>query len=173
LEWSKVIEWLKPTPKLFFAIAIGCALLLFAPESTLEPLGLLKFREEKRLLLGSGLVLGSVLLLAEAMASIGSWLRGWVQYRRLIHNGIKRLHDLTPAEQNILALYLTNNTRSQFLQFNDGVAEGLETCWIIRRASQISEGFYFPYNIQPWAWKYLKKHPELVGLRSPFRGSSE
>jgi hypothetical protein len=107
------------------------------------------------------------------MASLGSWLRGWVQYRRIIYNGIQRLHDLTPEEQNILAFYLTNSARSQFLQFTDGVGEGLETCWIIRRASQISEGFYFPYNIQPWAWKYLKKHPELVGLRSPFKDPSE
>jgi hypothetical protein len=47
---------------------------------------------------------------------------------------------------------------------NDGAIGGLKRNGIVFQAANISTpgSMSFPYNIQPWAWNYLHKHPDLL-----------
>jgi hypothetical protein len=92
------------------------------------------------------------------------WTKDAITSRRRIKYRQKRLHRLTPAERAILRKYIIKDTRSQDLSLQDGVAQGLVLERIIYRPlpsiGDVRRGF--PHNIQPWAWDYLKKHPELL-----------
>ncbi|MBU2802589.1 hypothetical protein HFV02_10085, partial [Acidithiobacillus caldus] len=54
-------------------------------------------------------------------------------------------------------------TRSCTLNNASGVVGGLVAEEIIYRSSSMGQfGAYFSYNIQPWAWDYLRKNPHLI-----------
>ncbi|MBU0518829.1 superinfection exclusion B family protein [bacterium] len=69
---------------------------------------------------------------------------------------------MTPAEKEIMRTYLLKNVRSQVLSLADGTVCELERYGIIHPSAKIRRGEYIDYNIQPWAWKYLKKRPNLM-----------
>lgn len=78
----------------------------------------------------------------------------------------KRLHQLTSDEKSILREYIEGQTRTQYLNVNDGVTAGLQDARIIYRASSVSTGmFRFPYNIVDAAWDYLNQYPDLLASR--------
>jgi hypothetical protein len=79
--------------------------------------------------------------------------------QRVLQN---RLHSLSKSEKNVLRGYITKNTKSLVLSYMDGVANGLELTRIIYRSSTLGSDSGFAYNIQPWAWEYLKKNPDLL-----------
>lgn len=74
------------------------------------------------------------------------------------------LRDLSEDERDLLREYIHNNTKTQSFPISHGVASGLECQGVLFRASNASHpgSVSFPYNIQPWAWHRLKKHPELL-----------
>ena len=72
------------------------------------------------------------------------------------------MHDLTPDERQVLRVYLESDTRTQYLDVQDGVAQGLAQARIIYRASNMGTLTTFAFNVQPWAWDYLRAHRELL-----------
>ncbi len=82
----------------------------------------------------------------------------------------KNLSCLSPEEKDLLAHYLQERTKTLLLPFDGrdgGVTHSLESAGIIHRASNIWElgpegNHLIAYNLQPWAWKYLLEHPEMV-----------
>ena len=75
----------------------------------------------------------------------------------------RRLHDLTDEEKNVLRDYIHRGSRTHYLEMNNGVTAGLVAAAVIHQASPMSvRRTIFPYNIQPWAWDYLREHPELL-----------
>lgn len=85
-------------------------------------------------------------------------------------NDIKRRFvRLSPAEKKVLRFYIKNGTRTQNLQYDDGVVVGLIREGILYYASNRAVGFWDPrylytdVNIELWAWEYLNEHPEILG----------
>lgn len=143
---------------------MALAVLLFAPDALVASLGAVRFRDENRLALGLGsLAIGS-LLVARVLDLGRRWLvnhvRWWVKERGLR----KRLRDLTPTEQRILRTYLVKDTRTLSFSVRDGTIAGLVQATILYRATSVGNVFDWAHNIQPWAWDYLRAHPELLGL---------
>ena len=62
----------------------------------------------------------------------------------------------------MLASYVVGNTKTLTLDLRSGVAGGLESSRIIYRSSTLGSLHGFDYNIQPWAWDYLRQHRELL-----------
>ncbi|MDA0302086.1 MAG: super-infection exclusion protein B [Chloroflexi bacterium] len=59
--------------------------------------------------------------------------------------------------------YTSGKTRTQTLDMANGVVRSLEAAQVIARAASVSRGLtYFDYNIQPWAWDFLRQYPELL-----------
>ncbi|ADO68716.1 uncharacterized protein STAUR_0912 [Stigmatella aurantiaca DW4/3-1] len=75
------------------------------------------------------------------------------------------LHDLSATEKQLLNGYLEKHTKTQYFQLTDGVAGGLEARQIINRAAKMFDMIDgMAFNIQPWALRELKEHPELLKL---------
>lgn len=76
---------------------------------------------------------------------------------------IKRLKNLTTEEKKILMQYINNDTRTQVFKLGNGNIRELEKYEIVSRASDLALRFdLFSFNIEDWAWDYLKKHPKLL-----------
>jgi len=78
----------------------------------------------------------------------------------------KRLHSLSSEEKAILKDYLDNDTKTRPFSFFSGTHKGLVASGVLYTSSDISMPGRdtFDYNINPWAWDYLRKHPELIDI---------
>lgn len=176
IDPTKFLDWLKLAPRYLLGIAFATGIYLLLGQAQLEKVGFWRY---DRLIRPWTFVvfLISAAFLAAHLASDGlSHLREKSRERRKKRRLEARLHDLTPDEQETLAGYLRENTKTSYLDAMSGVTGGLEAAGIIYRSSSLgSGGFRFAYNLQPWAWEYLKANPGLVGvdssaLCSPVRG---
>jgi hypothetical protein len=166
---SKIFDWIKLSSRQVLAAAIATALFLFLPDHLAKALGLAGIRELLRPVAGAILLISIGVLIAHAAWTFGGWLRAQLHRASIRRRAIRRLNDLTIAEQEFLKPYLLDDTRSRVASVSDGVARELRQEGILRVSSQISTILdRFPYNIQPWAWDYLIKNPHLVDVdRAP------
>lgn len=163
LDVGKLIEALELPVRTLAGLTLATGLLLFGPETFISRMGLAGFLEDYRTWIGlTFLVSASTVLVAitgPLWSVAGSELRQrWVAFR---HRG--HLKRLTPGEKEVLRGYLEADTRTRHFWLGEGNVRELEAHGILRRASNVgSSGAGFPFNVQPWAWDYLQKHPELL-----------
>lgn len=110
--WKNLLDWIKLPPKLLFALAAICGVLVFAPPSVLEHLGLKSVVETLRGWIGFGFIAFSILLFAHFAA----WLFGFISPRikdwHIIRLHRKRLHQLDAVEKQLLAEFIAKDTRT-------------------------------------------------------------
>jgi len=161
LDIVKLIKDISSNMRFNISIFIVFTFLLFSPDHILKFFDLYNIHQRFHAYLS----IIWLLCLAFLIVNIIYWIFDKIKKKRVYNTHIKRLHELTPVEKQYLAPYIAQNTRTQTFEFNDGVVCELETYSIIRRSLSVSlDRGFFPYNIQQWAWEYLKKHPEIVGL---------
>lgn len=163
MDLEKVLNWIKLSPKYLLGIDIITGFLLFGNSTLLGTLGLKELQEQYRSWIGLAFVISSGLLCAHIIVEIWNKGNNKLSTKRVVRAGKNRLKNLTQYEKEILTSFISNQTRTCSLNFTDGVVIELDSCKIIYRAAAMSNGgTYFSYNIQPWAWEYLNKHPELL-----------
>lgn len=166
-----ILEWLKlPTQHLvtiFLFLVLVFGVLIFASDGILDDLGLRDFRSDYRGLLGLGLIFSSTALVVRFITWALEPFTDALKERRSLKRRHQRLHDLTPRERTMLRPYINDQTRTQYLNPGSGIVSGLASVRIIYRASNMGDYNSLPYNLQPWAWDYLNKHPELLADDSP------
>jgi hypothetical protein len=170
LEWlGKFPEWLGLKPRLLFGVCLVAGLILFLPDSALEALGLSTLRGQHHTWLGLSFIGSSALLVSHLAGEAWTWFKSLYKERKLARIREAHLRELGPDEQGILVQYIANREKTRYFEFSDGVVNGLVTKKILYRASNMAAHFTtFPYNIQPWAWRYLLDHPEVLeGARNP------
>ena len=151
------------SPEASFILSFITGILIYSPDEFLTKLGLKDFKYNFHSTLGAIFLISLVFLIMHFIKFIFEKIRKKYITFKQRKWWVKRLRDLTPEEKEILSYYIKNNTRTQSLDFSNGVVKELEFYKIIYRASQLSRGFtVFDYNIQPWIWNYLKKHKELL-----------
>ncbi len=162
MDFSKLIDWIKLSPKYLFAIALISGVLLFVPTNVLGKLGLIPFVAQYKSFIGVIFLFSTILFLIHPLTEVYDLVQTRITKTREVRNLQNFLHNLTEDEKRVLRGYICERTQSQYLDIQDGVTNGLEVKHIIWRASIMGELNYFAYNIQPSAWKYLNEHPELL-----------
>lgn len=163
MDFSKLSEWIKLSPRYLFPISLVAGFMLFAANDILGVLGLVPLVSQYRSYIGAIFLLSTALLLTSWLVSLYGWLKEKLGQFKARKARTKRLHDLTDEERKILRGYIYDETRTQYLNIQDGVVKGLVDEQIIYQSSSLGRlraGFAF--NIQPWAWEYLKEHPDLL-----------
>lgn len=159
----KYLEWLKLSVKHALVLFLISSVLLFGSEELINTLGLLEAREAVKPWLGVVWLVSLSITAADSIYLIFKWVKKRIEWRVNLKRLQKGLHNLTPEEKAFLSGYITNSTRTQSAHYNDGMINGLVAATIIYRSSNLSKYHTaFPYNIQPWAWEYLQKYPEVL-----------
>lgn len=163
MDPSQALGWLKLPQRVLWALVIVAGLVLWGPSWFVSGLGLEQFITAYRMYLG----VVFLLFLAATLPTPVHWLasKGWSRLQDMRHRKVRqaRLHDLSEDEKNVLRHYIEKRTRTQTLDYTDGVTSALESAGIIYRASNMAQQYTdFAYNIQPWALEYLRKHAEVL-----------
>jgi hypothetical protein len=148
--------------KIYLAGFIASAGLLFIPDSLMSQIGLEEIRHTYRTYAGIVFIASASLLAVNIISFIVRIaLRPWRdrQFNRAVY---RTLSELTQAEKDFLREFIHGRANTVWAAINDGVAGGLTAKRIIYRASNISYGFDWPYNLQPVPRKMLSAHPELL-----------
>jgi len=143
---------------------ISLFLLLF-PNSWLEKLGLVelvKFCSNYRLWIILAFLISIFFLLGHLIVLIVNSLKKQSIYWLNIRHGKYYLKNLTPQEKEILKRYIDNNTQTCYFDIRNGIVGGLTQKGILIQSTNFGTPRKFAYNIQPWAYEYLKKYPKLL-----------
>lgn len=162
-SFSTIKEWLKLKPRYLFALLLISGFLVFSPEIWLAELGLNSIASSLSAWIGGVFLISAILLLTNSLAYLSEPIQASINEWRSTIVYSKQLKSLSKLEKEVLKRYFEQDTQSLRLASMDGIAEGLVAKIILFRSSNLgtADG-YFAYNIQPWAWVYLKKHPELL-----------
>lgn len=139
-------------------------MVLFSPSSVLGVLGLDGLRAEHQPWVGAVFVVSTLLFATAAIRAMAEMFGPIIRGRWNLRQWEKELHVLSPPEVGALREYIDNETTTRSFYLSDGVAGGLVGKNILYRASNIGHpgSVSFDYNLQPWAWRYLRKHPEIL-----------
>ncbi len=162
MDWTKILEGIKLSPKYLAAIALASGLPLFGPERLQDALGLKSWLATYRAWFGLAFVVSAALLIVHLVHLSWQKVSEGKRRKRQRTAGEKRLRNLTPEERSVLAGYILRNTRTQQLRIGSGVVAGLEHEDIIYRSTSFGKLDGFAYNIREWAWDYLQQNPQLV-----------
>ncbi len=160
---KQIIDWVKLSGKQAFILSVITSILLFSNDEVLGKLGVTEAIGSWQIWIGLVWLVSVAILAAEIVFPVYGFVAKRVTWYFNLKGYQKRLHQLTVGEKEVLLQYINQNTRTISLNYSDGVANELESARIIRRASNLAHYHdVFPFNIQPWAWDYLSKHPELL-----------
>ena len=152
----------KMAPLPLLAIALATAVLLFSPDALARTLGIAEFVDQYRWIIGLLFIGASCYLLAHLICWVGGRAVAAYDSRRKTKIRQSHLRELTPEEKSYLLPYIFDDCNTQYFGFDDGVAGGLAGKGVLYRASTLVELDRIPYNILPWARRYLKEHPEIL-----------
>jgi hypothetical protein len=163
IDAKQVFDWLKLSGKQAFILCVITSIMLFTGDELLSKLALVEAKKSLQIWIGLVWLMSVSILLAEIIFPTFKWILQKIKRHFNLKEYQQRLHDLTIEEKELLSEYIDKNTRTTSIEYSNGVAKELESAMVIRRASNLSHYHnMFPYNIQPWAWDYLTKNPQLL-----------
>ena len=163
MDITQPLGWLKLPQTVLWGLLVASGLMLWGPPQFVHGLGSEAFLQAYRMYLGVAFLLFAVATVPRLVSRMLSWPLDALRTHRLRKIRIERLNDLSPSEKELLWHFVVNDTRSATLDYTDGLTQGLAHVNIIYRASNLSKGgTQFAYNLSPWAWDHLRKHPELL-----------
>jgi Super-infection exclusion protein B len=161
--WTAIVSSIRkfgPIPLIAFGVVSG--FLLFTSKSWLSRFGVDGFVEQYRPFVGIAVLVTWALL----GANLIWWLRelGVQKLKRHRTRSIRitSLNELTPDEKAFLLPYIRDDVTSRTVPLGNGVVGGLVSSEILHRTASAAPYGDFPYNLQPWARRHLKEHPELL-----------
>lgn len=160
VEGIKAVGQIAVKPLLGIALASGA--LLYAPAHAIAATGLADFLAKYRMWIGFALLASCAYLLAHGLAWVFNVIGSLLDDARMRKVRRKWLTTLTPDEKAVLIPYIRDQAASVTYSLNDGAVRGLEGKRVLYRASSVSYGLGFPFNMQPWAREILSAEPELL-----------
>lgn len=151
------------SPRYLLVISIISGVLLFAPNYFIIQIGLNSFVSNSRMWIGLAFLISTGFWIVDMILTLYKYIKRKSIYNDKRKEAVRRLQNLTPEEKSILINYYVSKSRTQVLDYTNGVVRELEYYDIIYRASNLSKiGTRFAYNIQPWAWDYIHKNQEVL-----------
>ena len=152
----------KLTPVPLLALGFATAVILFAPEQLSGTLGIDQFRKDCRFWIGVVFISSWCYLVAHSIWWGRGSLIAWRKTRHAKQVREQYLQELTPAEKKCLQPYIRQEKNTRHFDCTNGIVGGLHAKGILFRSSNMMEIDKMPYNLQPWARKYLTVHPQLL-----------
>jgi hypothetical protein len=162
MEWiTKAKDLLSLGARQVFIIVIVAWALLLLPQSIAEFLGINEFRTTYHSWIGVAALVATAYIIAGVLFDAMVWVFSQLKSRRSLRHMQVQLYRLTPDERRCIHQYIEKQTQTVTLNHDDGVVNGLVAKDIIYRAG-VGGTFTAPFNLRPWVYDYLSKHPESI-----------
>ena len=166
---GNLTDWSKYPPRVLLVLTLICGAFLFGGSDFFKILGLDIIQAKYRPFFGLGFILFGALFFSFPIMEGVKWIYKWLKHKYDQRKKVKHYKEwfthLTPTQKVILHSFIENNTRSMTLDFSDGTVKELANAGLIYLPSNLTlfqDEWYTDYNIQPWVFKYLKEHPEIL-----------
>lgn len=160
---EQIFTWFKPSAKHALPVALVTTALLLVPQAFTDRLGLSLFVNSYRMWIGLAWLFSVALLASLSLLAIKDPLLKWLRMRSKLKAAKAYLRRLTPSEKRTLAQYVCFNTKTQNLDCQCGVVNGLADAHVIYQSASIGSLYDgFAYNIEEWAWSELNAHTDLL-----------
>jgi hypothetical protein len=155
-----ILDKIEKTPTRFLlALDIVLGLILFSPDQIADKLAVKDFRDNYRIFIGPLFLL----VIAVSFINISNNLIKFIKNKKAVWLRNRLLLNLTSEERGYLSEFIIGGKNTIHVPPFDGIAGGLYQKQIIYLASDTSNILIGDaYNLQPWALKYLKKHPDIL-----------
>lgn len=163
---GKIKDWLNLGVVPLLGILVFSSLFLFVPDSILENLKLFEIKNKYGLYFGLSFFFSISFLVASGAYNLWKiWLGPMLKEYVSLFYYKKDAKHLTEDEKEIIRSFIDGATRSAILSIQNATVLGLERRKIIIRVGNVGTtgfGFNFPFNIQPWAWEFYNKNPDIL-----------
>lgn len=162
-----VADIFKLPVKIFAAIAIGTAIILFLPDSVIQKLYLTTFRNSFGFAIGIAFVISVSIVGVTVVIAIYQAISRKLLFSKSKKSREKCLNHLDSYQKTIVYSLYEEMNHTDELPIHDGSVIWLEQNMIIGKAA--SQHFIenplnpeFPYMLQPWVVTYLNEHKDLL-----------
>ncbi|WP_409068408.1 superinfection exclusion B family protein [Clostridium sp. FAM 1755] len=160
-------ELLKLPASIMSAISLASGVILFLPDSIINKLYMIDFRNRY------GFVIGAVFIISTSILTIGvitksyKFLNSKYSNKKVKRNSKKLLVSLDTYKKTIVYMLYQEENNTHTLPLNDGAVVFLEHWMVIQKATTqyFTNDFrnpQFPYFLQPWVIDALKKDDKLL-----------
>jgi hypothetical protein len=162
--WGGIVKLYEASPRFMVALAIVAALFLFLPASALTWFALDPIIAKYHGWISGIFLFSSVVTITYPITTGWDRSLSFLKGRQRLKRGEKRLHLLDTKEKAILNSYVSQNTRTQYFDYNNGAVAHLQLSGILLCPRKCVRTDKAPFVLADWAWDYLHKHPELLLL---------
>jgi hypothetical protein len=162
--FGRIIEFIaKLSPRIAGTVFLFCLMILLLPTRIVAWLDFASTLKAYRLPLVLALLASGAYLATFALHHFWKSLTDYIQRIRARVRAKKRLHSLSHDEKKLLQSYITHATLTRRWNLGSGVVNGLVAEGLLVAASKYgSQAEGFAFNMKPWAYDYIFKHPELI-----------
>lgn len=164
MDFSKFLAYLKLPTKVYVATSLIAGILLFMPTSWYKFIDIEDIIINYRSIISLVFIVSLVFMLINLIEIPIKQLRAKNNTKKRKKFIIKKLHQLTQREKEILVACLQNDKLVD-LDISSGEGATLKNYKIIYRASNVSvdyTSFSFTYSLQDWVYQYLLKNQHLL-----------
>ena len=163
MDLTTILNWIKPSPKYFFALALSSGILLIMPDKVIRYFDLYIILTIYRPWISLIFFVSSALVCAEFGYHILIFLNGIYRKIESFWIASRALHNLSSDEKEFLAKFIKYDTKSINLPLSSGLATSLKKSQLIYQGSIYGNAIDgISYNICPSIWKKLKKDPMIL-----------
>ena len=161
------MEFLKLPTKIMVALVFTSGIILLLPDSIVEKIYMIEFRDKYGFVIGGIFVLTSSILITTGIIAIYNYFKDKYVAKKVEENSGKFLVSLDTFKKAIVFGLYVKEDHTEVLPLNNGAIAHLEHMMVISKAT--NQYFIddlnnpvFPYMLQPWVIEKLNNDDKLL-----------
>lgn len=163
-------DFLKISPRIALAILLACSVLLYIPINWMPvdvSANILDFREKFGVWIFIFFAISMAILLSYLISWSWSKINKKIEAQKMWRACVSILKDLSPAEKEYLRKHYQKRQETIFINLMSPLDSSLRSKTVITVGTGTVMGQVdrIPGFIQPWVFKVLDKHPEILNMK--------
>lgn len=162
-----IADFFKLPNKIMAALALASGMILFLPNTIVEKMYMMDFRNKFGFAIGLIFIVSFSILFITSLVACYKYFRHKYLMRKFKATAKKRLNDLDTYQKALIYDLYCEDNHTDELPLHDGAVNFLEHNMMIGKATtqyMVSDlnNACFPYMLQPWVISELQKDNELL-----------
>lgn len=163
----KIVDFFKLPTKIMFAISIATGLVLFLPNSFVQKMYMIDFRNKYGFTIGLIFLISISIVTVTIVVSLYKYFSNKYFWKKFKSTAKKRLLKLENYQKAIVYVLYKEDNHTKELPINDGATICLKQNMVITETTNQYMGYdlnnaVFPYVLNPWVVETMQNDEELV-----------